>query len=139
MYEKYFRRFVAFLFPNDLLDESILDFLEGELTMDDAAAYSEKFGVDLFRNDDTWIFMMSLLNVLDEMKKDHPKKDLIEYHLDDALKILRNFSPRNLDKMQSFRTFLLTAESSKACLESDDEGIVPTSVLDHLKRIEMVS
>jgi hypothetical protein len=120
MYEKYFREFVAFLFPNDLLDVSILDFIEGEQTLEGAREYGKKNGVNLLEDYNAAWVVLNLSLILGEMKKDQkesPKKDLINYHLGKIMDVLKNFNAPNIDNFESFQTFLLLA---KAKDESSD-------------------
>ncbi|EKE19569.1 MAG: hypothetical protein ACD_8C00138G0012 [uncultured bacterium] len=126
MYEQYFREFVAFLFPNDLLDELILDFVEGEQELSDMEKCKETHGIDFFTNDERTHAIMMLTYILEEMRKSEPNKpsiDMIDYCLGEAMIVLERYNPTSINKLRSFRTFLLWIKHKESGVQIAPEDV----------------
>lgn len=117
MYEQYFREFVDCLFPNDLLDKSILDFIEGIGAIEEAREYEKKHNVSIVSDWNRSQIVVSLSRMLSEMRKDkadQPRKDLIDYNLEKIIDILKSSSANapKVNKCISFHEFLRNQKAS---------------------------
>ncbi|KKQ44045.1 MAG: hypothetical protein US63_C0036G0004 [Candidatus Moranbacteria bacterium GW2011_GWC2_37_8] len=123
MYEQYFRDFVAFLFPNKYFsDDSILLFIEGEQSMREFDEYQRIHEVKL--DDDAISVVLLLSHMLTEMRKSKeacPKKDLINYYLDQAMIILDTWGSGNLENYKCFEEFLFLRNADTSVESKKEE------------------
>lgn len=115
MWEKYFRQFVSFLFPNRYFaDDSILDFIEGEQTMEEFYEFERNHGIKI-DDEGRWavVLISSILREMRKTKEDDPKMDMIDYYLEEAMTIFETRKTENIEGVKSFRELLREQRAAK--------------------------